>query len=261
MGIFRRRRKDADSSAEASTPVPEEIEREDDPGESGDDRSPKTAADSTEAAFDRSSGPFDSDEVVPDIPRLDLGGLRVPTGEGLELRLDIDQERQEILAVTAVLGDSSVQMQAFAAPRSGGLWEEVRDELAASVVAAGGTVQTVAGPLGPELRARIPSPSGQARPAMTTVRFVGVDGPRWFLRGVLSGVSIIGADDHDLIEIFRSTVVVRGGDPMAPREQIPLTMPDTSSPGPGGVEEPPGDSSRARDLSPFDRGPEITEVR
>ena len=46
----------------------------------------------------------------------------------------------------------------------------------------------VDGPFGTELRARVPAegPAGQ-QPQLAPARFLGVDGPRWFLRGLVTG--------------------------------------------------------------------------
>ena len=99
--------------------------------------------------------------------------------------------------------------------------------------------------------------------------FVGVDGPRWFLRGVLSGRAAIDeASAAPLLDIFRAAVVVRGTEPMAPRELLPLTLPrDADSgaqPADGDAATDAEDASDADErptLNPFERGPEITEVR
>ncbi|MFC6234356.1 DUF3710 domain-containing protein, partial [Leucobacter soli] len=57
-------------------------------------------------------------------------------------------------------------------------------------------------------------------------RFVGVDGPRWLLRGVIMGRATVDAEARAKIdEIFRETVVVRGDQPMPPSELLLLTMP------------------------------------
>jgi hypothetical protein len=58
------------------------------------------------------------------------------------------------------------------------------------------------------------------------VRFIGVDGPRWFLRGVISGDAAVNPEAASHVEdLFRSVVVVRGNTPMPPRDLIPLHMP------------------------------------
>ena len=59
-------------------------------------------------------------------------------------------------------------------------------------------------------------------------RFIGVDGPRWFLRGVVGGRATSDPEAAERVEdLFRSIVVVRGGAPMPPRDLIPLKMPQT----------------------------------
>ena len=82
------------------------------------------------------------------------------------------------------------------------------------------------GALGTELRTRMPSAGPDGRTVFAPAVFVGVDGPRWFLRGVLSGRAAIDeASAAPLLDIFRAAVVVRGTEPMAPRELLPLTLP------------------------------------
>jgi hypothetical protein len=59
-------------------------------------------------------------------------------------------------------------------------------------------------------------------------RFFGVNGPRWFLRGVLSGPGAerTGSGAPSALEdAFRSVVVVRGNEPMPVREALPLSLP------------------------------------
>jgi hypothetical protein len=59
--------------------------------------------------------------------------------------------------------------------------------------------------------------------------------------------------------VVRDTVVVRGEAAMAPREMLVLKLPEEMAP-----EEPADEEQtpqRADDLKPFERGPEITEVR
>jgi hypothetical protein len=55
--------------------------------------------------------------------------------------------------------------------------------------------------------------------------------------------------------LVRSLVVVRGGEAMAPRELLPLRIPR----GPESEEDSP--AAYSDDLDPFERGPEITEIR
>ena len=54
--------------------------------------------------------------------------------------------------------------------------------------------------------------------------------------------------------MVRDVVVVRGTEAMAPRELLPLRLPDAT---PAPEPEPEGRAP----LEPFARGPEITEIR
>jgi hypothetical protein len=120
-------------------------------------------------------------------------------------------------------------VQPFAAPRTAGLWDETREQIRDQVRQQGGRVEERDGPLGPELLAEVPA-AGGADPATgkRLARFVGVDGPRWFLRGVIGGAATSDVAAAAQVEdLFRSIVVVRGGAPMPPRDLIPLRMPST----------------------------------
>ncbi|WP_040164328.1 DUF3710 domain-containing protein [Microbacterium gorillae] len=178
------------------------------------------------APEDRSeSGPFDESEANPVRPYIDLGGIKVLPREGLNLRLEVEEQTKRIVAVGLDYADSSLQVQPFAAPRSSGLWHETRSQIMDQVRAQGGRVEEREGPLGPELLAEVPVMAGDAS-QMRLARFVGVDGPRWFLRGVIGGKATGDLEAAAQVEdLFRSIVVVRGGTPMPPRDLIPLKMP------------------------------------
>lgn len=204
------------------------------------------------------AGPFDDAEAPDDgLPRLDLGGMRVPVFEGGELRVEVDEESGVVVGATVVTGESALQLHSFAAPRGAGIWDEVRREIAGSIEESGGTVDEAAGGFGTELRATVPAQLPDGSVVAAPARFVGVDGPRWFLRGVFTGPASTDADAAAQLETaFRRVVVVRGSDPMAPRDPIPLRLPPEIAelPEPGEDEGEPG-------FDPFERGPEITEVR
>jgi hypothetical protein len=242
--VFRRRK----SEAAPDEPVEELL---DDAADDSDDE-----ADLVATASDRSGGPFDEDEEPEDgLTRLDLGGLRVAGADGMEIRLEVDQNTQAVQAVTVVAGDSALQLTAFAAPRTEGIWDEVRKEIRASL-AASGPVDEVQGDFGRELQATLTVPDEQGRQVTQPVRFVGVDGPRWFLRGLFTGAAARDPRAAGPLEaVLRATVVVRGGDPMAPGDPLPLNLPTEV---PEGI-RPEGDERRT--LPPPERGPEITEIR
>jgi hypothetical protein len=200
----------------------------------------------------RPTGPYDVDDLPNDdeTPRLDLGSLQVPVPDGIEVRVDVQDD--VIVAATLVDGRNELQVHAFAAPRSSGLWVEVRTEIAESLRGSGGSAEQADGPFGPELRARVPVEGGGPQPA----RFIGVDGPRWFLRGLLTGpASTDPAQASRLEQAFRGVAVHRGGEAMAPRDMLPLRLPRDET---GDVALPDADRPT---LELPERGPEITEIQ
>ncbi|GEK86106.1 DUF3710 domain-containing protein [Microbacterium aerolatum] len=172
-------------------------------------------------------GPFDESEANPIRPYIDLGGIKILPREGLNLRLEVEEQTKRIVAVGLDYADSSLQVQPFAAPRTLGLWHETRMQLIDQVRQQGGRVEEREGPLGKELLAEVPGPASEGS-TLNLARFVGVDGPRWFLRGVIGGAAASDPEAAAKVEdLFRSIVVVRGGSPMPPRDLIPLKMPAT----------------------------------
>ncbi|GAA2810769.1 DUF3710 domain-containing protein [Nonomuraea dietziae] len=194
----------------------------------------------------RESGPWDADEPHPDRDRVDLGGMRISVSPDYDVQVAVAGDQP--IGVVVIHHDSALQLHAFAAPKRGGLWDEVRTKLAASVKEAGGTVERKDGPFGPELVGQIPAEGGTQ-----PVRYLGVDGPRWFLRAVISGKAALDADvAQPLEDVIRDVVVVRGDDPMAPEEPILLRIPG---------ERPAATAEQNVPLNPFRRGPEISELR
>ena len=175
------------------------------------------------APVDRASaGPFDSSEVIQLKPSVDFGALQIPIREDVTLKLEVEESSSRIVALTVEHQGSSLQLQAFSAPGSEGIWHEIRSALEQSIQAQSGKTETVVGPLGPELNAQIPTRDGGFRLA----KFIGVDGPKWFLRGVISGLALGDTLAMTyMIDIFRSVVVMRGVGPMPPKELLQLTAP------------------------------------
>lgn len=172
-------------------------------------------------------GPFDDSEANPVRPYIDLGGIKILPREGLNLRLEVEEQSKRIVAVGLDYAESSLQVQPFAAPRSGGLWDETRVQLRDQVKAQGGRVEEREGALGKELLAEVPATANEGS-GLRLARFIGIDGPRWFLRGVIGGAAASDPEAAEKVEdLFRSIVVVRGGSPMPPRDLIPLKMPAT----------------------------------
>jgi len=214
---------------------------------------PEEAADESSDRTGRSvTGPFDVSEITSRDGYVDLGALLVAPSEGLQLRLEVEEATQRVVAVTMDLNGSSLQLQAFAAPKSEGLWDEIREQIGQSVGSQGGQVEEVQGQFGTELVAKLPAGAPDGSQGYRVARFVGVDGPRWFLRGVLGGAAAMDRDAAAPLEaLFRRIVVIRGDSPMPPRDLLQLRLPKDAS-----VTPPPG----APALQEPERGPEITQV-
>ncbi|MFM2353417.1 MAG: hypothetical protein RLZZ608_823 [Actinomycetota bacterium] len=182
--------------------------------------------DAKSAPIDRAeNGPLDESEANAVRPYVDLGGVKLVPREGLQLRLEIEEGTKRVVAVSIDYAGSTLQVQPFAAPRTSGLWHEIRAQIVEQLRSQGAETQERIGVFGPEVVARIPVTGGEAG-ATRIARFVGVDGPRWFLRGVIAGQGAIEADAAQAIDdVFRSIVVVRGTTPMPPRDLIPLQVP------------------------------------
>ncbi|GAB2466247.1 DUF3710 domain-containing protein [Xylanimonas ulmi] len=216
--------------------------------------------DGADAAEPARKGPFDAAEVATMGPRVDLGAIWLPVMPGLELRMEIDKRTKKVTGVSATLAGSGLQVQAFAAPRTWGIWDEVREEISTSVTAQGGTVDDVPGPFGRELIARIPAQGADGRQGVRPARFVGVDGPRWFLRGVLTGAAAVDPEAARALEsVFANVVVVRDDSPRPPRDLLTLTLPNSGgAQAPAEAAEP---QAKTPAFDPLTRGPEITEIR
>lgn len=199
----------------------------------------------------RAFGPWDESEVEWDgTERLDLGSLLIAAAPGVDVQVQVDDATGAVTLVTLAIADAGVQVQVFAAPKSGGLWDETRKQIASSINAANGLVEEAQGPFGRELRAQVPAEQG-----LQPARFVGIEGPRWFIRAVFLGAaSRLGNSAHVLESALRGLVVVRGNEAMPVGNPLPLQLPQVDD-GVAAEDDPPSA------LLPPQRGPEITEIR
>lgn len=207
MGLFGRRKRAEREEYEAEASYEEYDEQGD-----GDVDEPEFEGDLFEYA-----GPHDVDEAPDDgVTRLDLGSIRLPVPEGAQLQVEMDQNKA-VRAVHVVTPLGQLTVNAYAAPKSGGLWREVSTELAEQLRGDGATVRTAKGEWGLELLAAV---------GEVSLRFVGVDGPRWMLRGVVAGPpEVADGSAHALYDLVRGTVVVRGDQPMPVRTPLPVELP------------------------------------
>lgn len=206
MGLFGRRRRHDDEGDYADVePYDEDYDDRGDRAVIGGD------------LFD-GAGPWDVEDAPEDgLNRLDLGSVRLPVPNGAQLQVEMDQAGNGVKAVHVITPVGQLTVTAYAAPRSGGLWREISTELAEQLNNDGATVRTTTGEWGLELLAAV----GEIQ-----LRFVGVDGPRWMLRGVVAGPpDRLENSTAALYELVRGTVVVRGTQPMPVRTPLPIELP------------------------------------
>lgn len=192
-----------------------------------------------------SVGPYDVSEAPEGVQRLDLGSLRIPAVDGVEVRVQANPDGV-VQQVVLVHGENALQLGVFAAPRSEGIWEEVRAEIRKSLFDDGVAAEEVDGEYGVELRARVRTPDG-----LTDLRFVGVDGPRWMVRGVFQGgVAVDPTAAGPLADCMHGLVVDRGHEAKPVREPLPLRLPkelaeqaQAQAQQAGAAPEPPDDAS------------------
>jgi Protein of unknown function (DUF3710) len=259
--VFRRRRvEDADE-------LPLAEDEDDLPGTGGERHSGAAGAPQTpgDVSAGGRRGPWDVTDAYPKRERIDLGSLLVPAAPGLDIQVNFTGD--QALAVVVVRGDSMLQLQAFAAPKRAGLWDDIRGELIEELGTAGGQGEEVDGPFGAEVLARVPAEPGARARGLQPARFLGADGPRWFLRGVISGPAAgHPAKAKPLEDVFADTVVIRGEHPMPPRDLLELRLPPEAQ---QALQQHMAQAaSAAEPASPFAkgpemlaRGPEITETR
>lgn len=167
-------------------------------------------------------GPWDvDDENVPDYDDyLDLGSYYLPFMQHIELRIKANRGTGAILGSTISYGKSSLEIEAFAAPKTMGLWDDVRADL----LEGNAQASEREGDFGTELILPVAVKGGKT----VVTRIVGVDGPRWMLRGIFSGVAATDPEAEEtkaLDGFFADIVVDRGEEPLAPRDLIPMHPP------------------------------------
>jgi hypothetical protein len=200
-------------------------------GSPPDDDATAAAGDGGEVAGppERPDGPWDVAERPideDDEARVDLGALSVPAHPGVELRLQVDEASGQVASAMLVAADGALELRAFAAPRHEDIWEDIRPRIAAEATRLGGTATQVEGPFGTALELRVPgmSPDGQRVTQQSTV--IGIPGPRWLLRVSMFGRPAVDFQHDGVLETaLRGVVVVRGNQPMAPGDALPLRLP------------------------------------
>lgn len=200
--------------------ISEQFDRADD-GEEGvsDEDMSENALSENEPSRESDGGP----------PTLDFGALRIPAVDGMQVRTELD-DQEHVVGVAVMIDETMLQLQAFAAPRSEDLWDEIRQEIAEGIRGGQGKAREVDGPFGRELQAEVAVTDEAGGTSRQPVRFLGLDGDRWFLRGVVTGAGAGDPSRATAVEaIFAGIEVERGSHAAAPRHLLTLTLPTNSS--------------------------------
>ena len=174
------------------------------------------------------TGPFDASQVEGDgVERADLGSVLVPAIADRELRLQVDEQSGQVRAVMLAGSDGACEFQAFAAPRNGDLWSEVRPQIAEDMARRGGHATEREGRWGTELVCQMPVRRPDGTTATQPSRIVGVNGDRWMLRASFLGRPAVDPDAAPEWEDALAQIVVRRGEQAMPvGEPLPVTLPD-----------------------------------
>lgn len=193
------------------------------------------AADAREDAERSASatGPRDIDDLgaderdgLEDGDRVDLGSLVLSAVDGLEIRLQVEESTEQVQSVLHTAAEGAVELRAFAAPRNGDLWSEVRPRIAAEFAQRGGTASEREGRYGTELLCQITVRTEDGRTATQPSRVVGINGPRWMLRATFLGRPAVEPEAAGPWEAaLDATVVRRGAQAMPVGAELPLTLP------------------------------------
>lgn len=169
------------------------------------------------------TGPFDGDSVdIKDFDFsdfaegiLNLGSIQLPLPKGSQVQVEMGEQGPRMLHVVTEFG--RITPVAFAAPNSGGMWEESSDEIIEGMQGEGMPASFEEGPWGREVVGR--GENG-------IIRIVGVEGPRWLYRVTLAAPH--GKEDQlaELAhEIIARSFIYRGTSPVLAGNSLPVELP------------------------------------
>jgi hypothetical protein len=179
--------------------------------------------DTANVADDDLDGPFDigdfDDASHATVGRHDLGSVLIPEDETAELVFEVNQQGVPT-AVWMVTPNGRYNVTAWAAPKTGGLWREVVTEIADSLRKDNAQVSIEDGPWGREVVGVVTN-----GPEPVVMRFIGVDGYRWMVRGAAIGPPQLADKIADEArKALADTVIRRGDTPQPVRAMLPLQL-------------------------------------
>ena len=163
----------------------------------------------------------------PDAPEyVDLGCLQIPLQPDLEIQVDVDTETNLIVSISLLLPHTVASVQVFAAATYEDAWPSVRDAITEGLAQQHVESSVELGTFGTEIRCVMPTQNEDGSTVVQPVRFVGIDGPRWFLRATIGGdAAVFDEAKAKMDAILASLIVVRGDHAMAPGERLEFKFP------------------------------------
>lgn len=215
---------------------------------------PVESSEAAAAPAEPKIGPFDIKDVEDTNEYLDFGSILIRPVSGLKVRMDVEESNKRVIAVSLEIAESRIQLMAFSSSKSESLWPGIKDKIKSDIGAQNGEIFTREGQYGEELLAKVPQQLPDGRAGHVALRFVGVDGSRWFLRAVIGGKAIADEEAAGVVDaILRDVIVNRGDKPLPPAELLPLNVPANAQTRPAQEEAQP-------EIKRPERGPEITQI-
>lgn len=172
-------------------------------------------------------GPRDSDGYEAPAAYLDLGALYVPRIPGMQIRAEVNRrDKRTINRILLIVGAGGIGVSVVAAPKSGGAWDDMREQISSSVVSTGGSAEEVDGPYGVELHGQVPVKLPDSSKALTPIKVIGVEGLRWVIRLDLLGKALTDERARKACEkVIDLLIVNRGTEARVRFESLPLKLP------------------------------------
>ncbi len=172
-------------------------------------------------------GPRVPEEVDTSTGYVDMGSLLIPAIPGMQLRTQLGPDGHTVLRALIVLGASGIQLSVAAAPKSGGVWDGLREQIRAGMEKDGATVESVTTRYGDELLADLLVTLPDGSRATSRMRVIGREGPRWFARIDILGPAAQSLEVGTEVEkVIDRLVVVRDDAPRARLDLLPLHVPE-----------------------------------
>jgi len=157
---------------------------------------------------------------------LDLGAVSIPSLPGLAVDINLDPRSGIGKAFTLNYENSLASIQVFASAAREDLWPSVRDSIVQGLRDQKVDCEVVLGVFGTEVVCVMPTVDIDGNSYVHPVRFIGISGPRWMQRVVVSGDAAVDGKAQAKLDLALSKILVhRGEEPMSPGQRMEIAIP------------------------------------